>query len=112
MERREDKDESGYAGTGDDQEFTDPTPFMKTNLDSPLHSSSPQACSCLDNQHELSPGHYKAIQREGMDDAGYYKIVSREGQKNKLLKGGHDKLKKYKDEAIYENPLATSRNTF
>lgn len=77
---KDERDESGYAGTGDDDhDFTDPTPFMRTELESP--SSPPR--SCINDPSDPSPGYYKAIRREEVDDATYYKILSQESRKKK-----------------------------
>ena len=65
---RDERDESGYAGTGDDPEFTDPTPFLKSSPGSPP-PLSPKSCfppplppkGC----YETSPGYmyFKPIKR-------------------------------------------------
>ena len=90
-ESEDDKDESGYAGTGDDNEFTDPTPFLKPTQEPPVHSASSPSSSPADHTSKAAPGYYKHIMRDEVEDPGYYKIVvSKEAQRNKQGMDGTD----------------------
>lgn len=71
---KDDRDESGYGGTGDDQEFNDPLQFLKISPGSSL----PPPSSDIDDLYKTSPGYYKSIQREKVEEASYYKVTSRQ----------------------------------
>ena len=69
---KNDRDESGYAGTGD-EEFNDPTPFLKIEDTPP--PPLPRKANAI---YETSPGYYKSIRREKVDEASYYIVTTRQ----------------------------------